>query len=457
MEVRRGVSVLEQVNHPGTEIGDPLHQAIQWRLLFPLIGHVLSLPPVLFFGLADLGCVAVLGYVVTLLRGGGWSWLNCSLVATTLGAASWFYTSTGWLGYFDAWLALALIVTAFGTSRWSLWAAALWAPWVDERFAIALPLALVCRWLTLSSPAKSSAGIFDWRKDALVPATFVATFLVIRLAVLPSGSGASAAGYFGGHNFLNASAARILLGIWEGLRVGWLFVVAGLILLRPRPLPCTALACIVVITIAIGLATAQDYSRSMTMIIPAAVLGAFLIHERLPARNQSLFTFGACAALLLPAHHVMNDRVNPIYYLYHELAALETPPPGAMPELYELHAIHEMERGEFANAERDLTLAIKLTENPSSPARQRGILYASQGRWADALKDFSTEVENDSENPDAWFMRAQANLALGNVSRARSDIDRALSLGNETWAKRPDVTRFLTKLNRAGGATDLSR
>ena len=45
LEVRRGASVRLQVEHPGIAIPDPLHGVIQWRLLFPVIGHVLHLPP----------------------------------------------------------------------------------------------------------------------------------------------------------------------------------------------------------------------------------------------------------------------------------------------------------------------------------------------------------------------------------------------------------------------------
>ena len=147
IEVRRGISVLEQVAHPGTAITDPLHRAIQWRLLFPLIGHFLPLPPVAFFALAHLGCLVVLAYLITLLRRADFNWTDTTLATLTLGATSWFFTSTGWLGYFDSWLALALLVVAFAPSRWAVWTACLLAPWIDERFIIAAPLALFCRYV----------------------------------------------------------------------------------------------------------------------------------------------------------------------------------------------------------------------------------------------------------------------------------------------------------------------
>jgi Tfp pilus assembly protein PilF len=58
-------------------------------------------------------------------------------------------------------------------------------------------------------------------------------------------------------------------------------------------------------------------------------------------------------------------------------------------------------------------------------------------------------LEHDPENPDAWFLRAQGNLAVGNAAAAKSDFDHALSFAPDRWSQRPDVTRFLTKLNLA--------
>jgi len=81
LEVRRGVAVLEQVTHPGAEVSDKLHAAIQWRLLFPMIGHVLSLPPLILFSLADAGCVVALAFMIVVLRRRGASFGYAALAA----------------------------------------------------------------------------------------------------------------------------------------------------------------------------------------------------------------------------------------------------------------------------------------------------------------------------------------------------------------------------------------
>ena len=444
IETRRAVSVLAQIEHPGTPIADELHRAIQWRLFFPLVGRVLQLPPPLFFGLAYAGCLLVLAYLVTLLRRAHFDWTESALATLALGSASWFFTSTGWLGYFDSWLALALLLAAFARSHHLVWLACLLAPWIDERFAAAAPLALLCRWL--HGPEN-----FVLRRDAAVPAALLAGFLLVRLGLLSghSAAGATVSGYLGSRNFLDAPLARIAFGIWEGLRAGWCFALAAVYLLWPHRGRALALGAALLALGVLGLATAQDYARSMTMLLPAAVLGLVLARATRHRWLPPTLRLAAAVALIAPAHHVMNDAVAPIFNLQHALSFLDHPPAIAMPELYELRAFHAMGRGDFAAAEADLALAIKLARNPASPAKQRGILAASQQRWPDAHRDFSTMVTHDPENPDAWFMRAQSNFALNQPAAARSDFDRARSLAAADWPTRPDVARFLVRLNAA--------
>jgi tetratricopeptide (TPR) repeat protein len=153
-------------------------------------------------------------------------------------------------------------------------------------------------------------------------------------------------------------------------------------------------------------------------------------------------------ALILPAHHVMSDRVVPIFYLYHELAAFESPPAAVMPELHELKGILAMQRGEYVAAAEALSLAIKLARNPASASKQRGVLFASQQQWKQARDDFSLVIQHEPRNPDGWFLRAQAELALGNPTAAATDFNQALAVAGPGWAERADVTRFRTRLGQ---------
>ncbi len=440
LEVRRGVAVLAQVENPGAPLADELHRAIQWRLFFPLLGRGLGLPPPLLFGLAHVGALLVLAWLAAALRRDGNNWADTACALIALGAASWFFTATGWLGYFDSWLALALLLAAFAERRWIVWLACLLAPWIDERFVAAAPLALLCRWLRRGET-------FDLRRDLGVPAALLAAFVAVRLGVLASRSaeGATVSGYLGSRDYLAAPPPRIALGVWNGLRGAWVLVLVAVIAARATRTRAPALAFAAFATAAVGLATAQDYSRAMTMLLPVAVLGALRLRE--VAWGATALHLAAALALVVPAHHVMSDRVNPIFNLQHELAALEHPPAAAMPELYELRAIHAMGRGEFDRADADLALAIRLASNPAAPARQRGVLAASQGRWSDARKYFTLMAGHAPNDPDAWLMCAQASLALDETPRARSEMDRALALAPPEWKTRPDVARVLTKLS----------
>ncbi len=449
LEVRRGASVLWQIDHLGEAIPDPLHGAIQWRLLFPLLGHILGLPAPVFFALAPLGVLAVLGFAVGVLRRGGAGWADTALAAVVLGAGGWLFASVGWLGYFDSWVVLALLLVAFGRSRWTVWSACLWAPWIDERFVIGLPLALLCRHLRPSAAdSADEAPAFDWRQDLGVPAALAAAFVAVRLGLLSGATGGNAipSTYLASLHLSDTPPARLALGLWEGLRAGWGFVALAVVFCWTQRRRALLLAAATAGVALVSLATAQDFGRALMFLTPVALLGATLAFRRRASWLAPALRFAAGATLLLPAHHVMNDRVTPLFYLHHELAVLRSPPAIAMPELYELRAIHAMEAGDFPRAEADLALAIKLSAHPAGPLKQRGVLYASAGRWAEAHRDFAAMVECDPANPESWFFRAQANLALGDAAAARRDLDQALTQAPDGWAQRADVQRFAARL-----------
>ncbi len=446
IEVRRGASVLQQTQHLGAPIADQLHGAIQWRLLFPVIGRVLHLPAWMLFGLADVGCLVTLAYIATILRRHGLPLVQVAAATVALAASAWFFTSTGWLGYYDSWVVLGLLVLAFGDSRWTIWAACLWAPWIDERFVLGAPIAILCRYLGGSSRTR-----FDFKRDAAVPAALLAAFVVVRLGVLGgrSGPNATPATYLDALDAMRAPLSRMLFGAWAGLRAGWLFVVAAVVLIaRRNAVHALVLGVATLLLVTVGIATAQDFGRSMMFAMPVAVLGAIEIARVASSRVQRLVPVAALVALLLPAHHVISNQVAPIYYLYQALGAYHQPPRSVMPEVMELEAIRAMQNGDFAKAEAGLTMAIRLAPDPSDAAKQRGVLRATQGRWKEAGEDFALMAKYAPQNPDAWFMCAQSALATGDPATARSHLQHATQIAGTDWTSRPDVARFRTRLEQ---------
>ncbi len=449
LEVRRGASVLAQMADPGAAIADPLHGAIRWRLLFPLLGHVAHLPGAALFALAPLGCLLTLAFMVTVLRRSGFSHREAGLGAVVLGATSWFFTSVSWLGYYDSWLVLGLLLVAFARSPWAVWLACVWAPWVDERFVLGALLALLCRHVVAIFTGAGAPAARTWRRDYAIAAALLAAFVAVRLGWLggPPGSTTTVKGYLATLDGQQVPWTRFLFGAWSGLRIAWVLVGAAVALAWPRPGPALLLAAAIIIVVAVGLGTAQDLSRSMMMVLPVALLGLLLARGRWTDGVRTFLPGAALAALVLPGHHVMTDRVNPVFYLYHELAALQNPPPAAMPELRILRGILEEQQGDTAGAEADFTLATRLGDQPSVALQQRGILFASERRWAEARRDFSALVELQPGEPDGWFLRAQIDLALGDSAGARADLQQALAVGSPRWLGRPDVARFQARLN----------
>lgn len=459
-EWRRGATVVWQASHLGEPVPDALHAAVQWRLLFPAVANVLGLPAGVLLGLAHVGALLVLGYVVTLLRRAGRDWNACAAAVLLFGAAGWFLASTSWLGYYDSWTVLGLLILAFSPARWALWAACVWAPWVDERFVLGAPLALGCAYLWRRDGTRGPA--WHWLRDLAVPAALLGAFVAIRLGVLAGRSvgNAKVADYLAWLNFEHTTPGRVALGVWEGWRAGWGFVAVALVLTWRQYGAAIAAALVgAVLAVAItGLATAQDFSRSLLFLSPVVVLG-FLAARENPENGPGAVTrcgtsrlamwSAVAVTLLLPAHLVTSDLVRPVYYLHHELAAFENPPAYLMPERYELRAIEAMQAGDTPRAEHQLTLAIKLARQPAGALKQRGVLRASNGRWPEARADFAAMVEAAPQDPESWFFRAQAEFALGNVAGARSDLESALARAPAEWAQRPDVTRFRQKLAAA--------
>jgi len=96
-------------------------------------------------------------------------------------------------------LVLGLLIVAFAKSPRSAWLACLWAPWIDERFVIGAPLAMLCRHLLRPKDAPPVGSLLALLKQEFaVPGALLAAFVVVRLGVLAGGSapGVTVGGYF---------------------------------------------------------------------------------------------------------------------------------------------------------------------------------------------------------------------------------------------------------------------
>ncbi len=221
----RGALVIDQKNDWGVSIDDPHHKALRWRLLPPVIGSVLQLSDWATLALAHLGClVLVLTLVQQGMTGDPKAGLGGLWLALTAGASAPLITSLGWLGYYDSFLALGLLAVAFMRHRSGVAAACLLTPWVDERFVIAVPLALLVRWY-----GRKECDLKSWiRREALAPALLTLGFAGLRLRLGGAGGSQTVEDYVRTFIFdQEITATDRAFGVWSGLRIGWLVISAG--------------------------------------------------------------------------------------------------------------------------------------------------------------------------------------------------------------------------------------
>jgi TPR repeat protein len=314
----RGGFVLRQARDLGTEIDDPNHKIVRWRLLVPVVGRVLHLPDVAVLGLAQVGCAvliwAVVAWGATALPGR--SKTEALALGLVVGASSPFFASMGWLGYYDSWLALGLLVVAFAPARSVVLAACVLTPWVDERFVIGLPLALCVR--SLRPGDLATADIAWLRREALWPLLLAAGYVAVRLQLGGSGGSQTVGEYLGRFVFGETiSAAQRIHGAWAGLRAGWLPVAAALVAAalaarRTGSRRGALLLAGVGLTGGVGLFTALDLSRSMVLLLPVVPLGWLALSRLEPWRRWHLGPVLAVTALVLPARHVFGRVSIPV-------------------------------------------------------------------------------------------------------------------------------------------------
>lgn len=426
--VRRGAYVAMQVADPFVAIDNRVHKVLRWRLLIPLVGHHLGMSAGAVLGLAHVGCLVVIAVVVRLGRTRGFSWSESAMLAIVFATSAWFFVGTGWLGYYDSFLVLGLLTVAFARRRWPVWLACVLTPWVDERFVLGLPLALLVRWIWSGRP-RSMRDLGAWLlREAPVPAVLVGGYVALRFAL---------AGRAGSQTFLeywrsldtNVPFWRYAFGAWEGLRTGWVLAVLAVVLLAARRalLAAALLAIAIGTNLVAGLASADDLSRAGTMLMPVVPLGWDLARTRPWWTRFHVAPVLAAAALFLPANHVVTTFTVPVNQLWYEVNLLLDPPPPFSPDTYLQDAERAANQGDLGRAEELATIALRLA--PSAEAHDlHGVILARQGRWRDALVDFDAAVALDPRMPDAWMNRARTHAALGDISAARDDAARVREL-----------------------------
>jgi len=314
----RGVYVARQAADLGFEIAEPNHKIIRWRLLMPAVAHVLDLPITVLFGLAPAGGVLLVWVLVGLAVGAGppRSFVHPLSLALIAAAGAPLLTSLAWLGYYDAWLALALIAVALVRPRWAVVGVCLLAPWIDERFVVGLPLALWVRYL--QAEPKATAGLAWFKAEAALPLGLACVYALVRIRLGGAGGSQTIGDYLARFVFAEAiPVTQRLFGAWEGLRFGWWLVAVALVETWRQLAPAErwrsyVLAAGVGLTGLVGLFTAQDMARSMMLLAPVVAWGLVVSARASFWLQRSVVPVLALLAVLLPAHHVIGRSTLPM-------------------------------------------------------------------------------------------------------------------------------------------------
>jgi tetratricopeptide (TPR) repeat protein len=337
--------------------------------------------------------------------------------AIVLGATGWFFVSTGWLGYFDSWLVVSLIVASQCRPRWFLWLACILAPWIDERFIIGLPLIFALRYLkSLSANTRAAENpVHDELQTLRVAAMLAAIFVATRLWLAGRWGSLGVLEYLKMQQTWTTEFGRHLLGMWESLRCGWFFVaVGGVALLRSISNPLRILFLIVVTaTIATSLAVANDLSRSMTVLVPLAVEGLIAMRQwHRFATTVICLLFALC--LLLPAQHVVTDFTRPIPRLADVYHAWTNPENDLSPKAWVQRAKQLMQENRGNDAARCIDLALRLDGKCAAAYDTRGLLSGMKGQWRAASDDFEIACRLSPKVADFHVHRAVGALQLRN-------------------------------------------
>ena len=90
-------------------------------------------------------------------------------------------------------------------------------------------------------------------------------------------------------------------------------------------------------------------------------------------------------------------------------------------------------KGEYDQAIKDYSEAIKLKPDDAFAWYERGKAYAYKGDYDQAIKDYSKAIELKPDQAGAWNNRGMTHEKLGNEAKAKADFLKAEEL--ETKAK----------------------
>lgn len=98
--------------------------------------------------------------------------------------------------------------------------------------------------------------------------------------------------------------------------------------------------------------------------------------------------------------------------------------------------------GDYRKAKADYDAILKMDPDSEEAFKLRGDCHVALGEFQLAIKDYTKAIENDTESPEtSYFARSVAYEKLGNKAQAAADKKRALDLGYVPKKEKGKTTR----------------
>jgi hypothetical protein len=445
-EIHRAFFALEQLRSPWAHIENNTNQVMEWRLFWPVVAHYFQLPTNAYLALPAIGCLFALAATASV------AWRATRHIIPSAGAtlmaatSSWFFVSNGWLAYFDSWLVLALLLASFAISRRTLVGVALIAPWIDERFIVALPLCLAVRILGVNQSDRAARALAS---DAVALLAGIAPYLMIRGLAEFFHVRATTANYWSQHSLLPASLTVLLIGAWEGLRLGWIALAAFLVVSFRTGRAWGPLLAIFA-SLALNLCIADDLSRSVSIAMPVVLMGTILAWRSWPSLAGRALPLLCVGNLLLPAAHIVakpfhageNYHRIRIGNIVAELDHARHPPDFADPAAYSKRGLEAYQAGNLPLALRSFDAALRFDPRAARARANRGLIRFLGGRQSEGMADLDQAL---LEQPDlfvARMQRAKIREQIGDAAGAIADIQEALKQAPSHWTDRAEAAQL---------------
>ena len=313
-EWTRGLNFVAQVE--GQSAGQ-VEPALRHRLLPFYVAKILGLKGYNALLLGWIGVFACLGGTNLLL--GSFGVPNRVAAASTflLASTAAVISSLGWLGIFDCWWVLSLIVVALAPRCWLVALATLLAPWIDERFLIGLPVAVLARFVIYPFALGAATRLLATISVAALP--YLAWRLYSWLCLPGDASGEFASNVFAG---FVVWLRMVPHGWWMAYRLAWIFLLAPFFLRNASGVKpwLIALCCLPVVFVAV--VTAADITRSAMVLAPLVPAGILLFYRAHPEETERWLPWIAAANFCVPYIHIVYNKAEPVHPLLWEIIRL---------------------------------------------------------------------------------------------------------------------------------------